>query len=149
MIVNKSRESLGKVEPPQKTPVNSSPGHQHNGIGPIRRNMDRHAAPKQSFAAPVLYSIKLRIEGDHLDLPPDAADRPVDPNISVESLVVYILDHEPHLFVYHAVRASIDRYLLQLPMALGQVLAPPLQDPLGLDVLPAEYTHGESGVAED
>lgn len=96
---------MSEVEVSEEGCVYASAGHQDDCKGEIRRDVDRNLIFDGESAVFVL--VELLVEGDEVNRCAEFANGPVDLDISVVTLIIYVLNKQTQLFVDVAVTASI------------------------------------------
>jgi hypothetical protein len=143
----KEKVSFSKVELFEKSSIDASSGHQQNCVGSVRGNPYRYLRPERHSVCLVL--IKIVVEGYDLNFSFDAANRSIDPDVSIESLVVDVFNHYADILLHHAVAASVHTDLLKFALTLGEILTAFLNNLVFVVVLATMEGNWDCGKGDD
>ena len=125
--------SFGKIESFEQGLVDPSMSHQDHRIGLIIGDENADIGLEGQSAPFVM--VELEIERDHRRQAFNAANRTIYADVSVESFIVYVLYHQPHLLLHHTVTASVHTYLLQFTLPLSQIRTPFFHQPFFIVII--------------
>lgn len=119
----KEKLSFSKVETLKESFIDASFGHEEHCKGLIGENSYWDLTSKGYSARFVL--VELPVERNHFNFSFNASNRSIYSDLSIEPLVIDVLDHQSYIFFHQTITTRIHADLLKFPLTLSQILYSP------------------------